>query len=168
MFGAEIRDRLPPSVRRRDTLLHALARVQARGPGDLRAACERLALLPGRRGIAVLVSDFYCEPEDAFAALDALRLRGHDVIAFHVLDPMERDLQIKDPVVLEDLETGQRMPVTPAARERYGELVDVHIETLRKGCRERDMDYACLVTDQPLDEMLWHYLFQRARLSRVR
>lgn len=167
-FDADIREHLPPSVRRRDALLHTLAGIEARGAGDLPAACERLASLPGRRGIAVLVSDFYCEPEHALGALDNLRLRGHDVIALHVLDPMECDLDLSAPDVLEDLETGVRIPVTPSGRARYGELVQAHVDALDRGCRERGMDYACLVTDRPLDEMLWHYLSQRARLSRVR
>jgi uncharacterized protein (DUF58 family) len=167
-FDAGIRERLPPSVRRRDALLHALARLEASGTGDLGAACECLASLPGRRGIAVLVSDFYCEPAQVFTGLDALRLRGHDVIALHVLDPLERDLRLDAPEILEDLESGVRIPVTPSGRARYRALMDAHVQTLERGCRERGMDYACLVTDRPLDELLWHYLSQRSRLSRVR
>jgi uncharacterized protein (DUF58 family) len=166
-FRDAVVERIPPSARQRVALLHALARQQARDGGDLAVACERMAALPGRRGIWVVASDFYCEPRRAMAALDALRLRGHDVIALHILDPQEMDLGLSGPEVLQDMETGARMPVTPAGQARYRELMREHVDALHTGLRERGMDHACLLTDRPLDEMLWHYLSQRARLARL-
>ena len=95
-------------------------------------------------------------------------MRGHEVIAFHVLDREERTLALTAPEVLRDMESGRRMPVGPAGQARYQALIDAHIAALSKGCTERGIDYAPLVSDQPLDEMLWHYLSQRDRLARVR
>lgn len=167
-FDADVVEYLAPSGRRRDTVLQALGRARATGEGDLTRALTRLAERLGRRGIVVVISDFYAPPEDATVTLDALRVRGHDVIALHVLDPMERDLKLPGPSVLEDLETGERLPVTPQGRSEYRALVDAHVESLARACRDRRIDYDCFVTDQPLDELLWRYLSNRARLARVR
>lgn len=167
-FGTEIIEYLAPSGRRRDSVLQALDRAQATGPGDPVRALARLGERLGRRGILVVISDFYAPPEDVVPALDALRVRGHDVIALHVLDPLERDLDLPAPVVLEDLETGERLPVTPQGRDRYRALVDAHVAALARHCGDRRIDYDCFVSDRPLDDMLWRYLSNRARLARVR
>lgn len=167
-FGTDIVEYLAPSGRRRDSVLQALDRAQTAGGGDPVRALARLGERLGRRGILVVVSDFYTPPEDAALALDALRVRGHDVIALHVLDPLERDLDLPAPVVLEDLETGERLPVTPQGRARYRALMDAHVAALARLCGDRRIDYDCFVTDRPLDDMLWRYLSNRARLARVR
>ena len=167
-FDAELVEYVPPSARRRETILQALDRARAAGRGDLAQALARVSERLGRRGIVVVVSDFYVPPKDAAVALDSLRVRGHDVIALHVLDPLERDLDLSGPVVLEDLETNERVPVTPKGRAQYRALVDDHVDTLARACRDRRIDYDCFVTDRPLDDMLWRFLSNRARLARVR
>jgi len=160
---------IPPSARHRDTIIRALDRVEARGRGDLPGALGRLADRLRRRGIVVVVSDFYAPPREIVVALDELRVRGHDVVAFHVLDPLEQDLDLPGPQVLEDLETGERLPVAPAQlRAAYRRLVAEHIETLEKACGERRTDYAFFGTEMPLDHMLFRYLSDRVRLARVR
>jgi hypothetical protein len=42
------------------------------------------------------------------------------------------------------------------------------VTALARACGGRRIDYDCFVTDQPLDDMLWRYLSNRARLARVR
>ncbi len=167
-FDADVVEYVSPSGRRRDTVLQALERARATGRSDLPRALARLGERLGRRGILVIISDFYAPPQAAAVALDALRVRGHDVIALHVLDPLERDLDLPAPAVLEDLETGERLPVTPQGRAQYRALVDAHVEALARACGDRRIDYDCFVTDRPLDDMLWRYLSNRARMARVR
>ena len=117
----------------------------------------------------VVISDFYEEPDTIAAALDELRIRGHDVIALHILDPLERDLDLAGAYVFEDLETGEHMPVAPAAsRSEYTRLIEQHIDSLKRRCGSRQMDYSLFATDQPLDRMLFRYLSDRVQFARVR
>lgn len=167
-FDTDIVDYVAPSGRRRDTLLQTLDRLRATGTGDFARALPRLGERLGRRGILVVISDFYTPPDTAAVSLDTLRVRGHDVIALHVLDPLERDLDLPGPAVLEDLETGERLPATPQGRTQYRALMDAHVSALARACGDRQIDYECFVTDRPLDDMLWRYLSNRARLARVR
>ena len=167
-FASDLVDYVPPSARRRDSILQALDRARAEGVGNILAALDGLSERLGRRGIVIVVSDFYAPASDLAVALDALRVHGHDVIALHVLDPFERDLELSGPAVLEDLETGDRLPVTPRGRAEYRRLLDDHVEALSRALGDRRIDYDCFVTDRPLDDMLWRYLSNRARLARVR
>ena len=71
-----------------------------------------------RRGILLLISDFYDEPDAILEAIKPLRFLGNDLIVFHVLDPPEIDFDYDDASSFEDLESGEQIPVVP---ESFGE-----------------------------------------------
>jgi uncharacterized protein (DUF58 family) len=168
-FDSAIVDYVPASARHLDVCLHTLHRTEAGKPGSLAAPLKVLGERFRRRGIVVLISDFY---EDALSVVDAvkgLRYQGQDVIVFHVLDPAELDFPFQEASPFQDLETGERIPVVPATlRDRYRELVAEHIDTLQTKFTGHRIDYAQLNTGAPLDAALFRYLSARERMSRVR
>jgi len=168
-FDHEIVDHVPPSAKHLDVVLHTLDRVKATRQGQLSGPLRRLAEHFGRRGVIVLVSDLYDEPEAIFDALAPMRFRGHDVVVFHVLDPAELEFPFTDPSAFEDLETGEQLPVVPESfRDKYRALVRAHIDTLTTKASERGVDYRLLDTSRPLDFALYDYLSFRERTSRTR
>lgn len=168
-FDHEIVDYLPPSMRPIDTMLHMLDRMEAGRPGALAAPLLRATELLGRKGIVLLVSDFYEEPDDVIAAVAPLRARGHDVIVVQVLDPMELEFSFEDASGFEDLETGEQIPVVPERlRSEYRRLMDEHLETLAGRFSANGIDYLRLDTSQPLDDALFRYLLVRERMRSTR
>ena len=168
-FGDDVRDYVPCSAKHLDVLLHTISRGKPQGKSGLDAVMRKVNELLRRRGIIVVISDFYEEPDAIVSALAPLRFRGHDVIVFHVLDPAELEFPFEDPTSIEDLETGERLPVVPAAlRDRYREMVAEHVRTLEKSLTNQRIDYALLDTSKPLDHALFLYLSARERLSRSR
>jgi uncharacterized protein (DUF58 family) len=168
-FADDVLDYVPNSARHLDTLLHTVAHTQARGASDLAAVFYKAQDLLRRRGIVVVISDLYDEPAAVARALAPLSMRGHDVIVFHVLDPAERVLPFDEATSIEDLESGQRLPVVPATlRDRYHELMRDHIEGLNRQLTEQRVDYIGLSTAEPLDRALFEYLSARERRSRTR
>lgn len=168
-FDREVIAYVPPSARHLEFALFALDRVDAGREGRLAAplltATERLR----RRGIAVIISDLYEEPDRVAAAIRPLRFRGHDVIVFHLLDPSERDFPFDEASSFEDLESGERLPVVPdALRAEYQDLVRRHVEALGRVLVDSRIDYALFDTSVPLDFALFRYLSARDRLRRVR
>ena len=168
-FDQEVVDYVPASARHLDVALHTLHRTVAGRPGALGPPLKVLGDRLRRRGISVIISDFYEEPEAVLDAIKGLRYRGHDLIVFHVLDPAELEFPFRDASPFQDLETGERIPVVPATlRDRYRELVQAHIAALQKKCAGHRIDYTLLDTGAPLDHALFRYLSARERLSRVR
>lgn len=172
-FDGRVRDWVRASARGLERALITLDRVEpTRGSGGegsiydaLVVATERLP----RRGVVLVVSDFYEEPDRVMNALRLLRGRGHDVIVFHVLDPAERDLPFDEPVSFEDMETGERLPALPARlRAGYRELVREHIAELDRRVSGERMDFVAIDTSEPLDRALFRYLTIRERRARVR
>ena len=143
--------------------------AKATRPGRLGPPLRRLAEFFGRRGIVVVISDFYEEPGEVLDAVSMLRFRGNDVILFHVLDPAEVDFSFDEASSFEDLESGEQMPVVPdALREQYRKLIREHINALTTKASEQRVDYTMLSTTVPLDYALFNYMSIRDRLTRTR
>jgi uncharacterized protein (DUF58 family) len=168
-FDDEIVERVPPSAKHLDVVLHTLERATPRRPGRLGVPLRKLAEHFGRRGIVVVISDFYEEPEEVLDAVSLLRFRGNDVILFHVLDPAEVDFSFSDASSFEDIESGEQMPVVPdALREQYRALIKEHVAALTSKAAEHRVDYSMLNTAVPLDYALFNYMSIRDRLTRTR
>ncbi|MGE0862693.1 MAG: DUF58 domain-containing protein [Vicinamibacterales bacterium] len=168
-FDEQIVDHVPPSAKHMDVVLHTLDRARAEKPGHLVTPIKRLAEHFGRRGIIVVISDFYAEPEEIFDAVGLLRFRGNDVVLFHVLDPQEVDFSFAEPSSFEDLESGDQIPVVPAAlADQYRALVAAHVEALTARASQQQIDYMLLNTSQPLDYGLFRFLSMRERMARTR
>ena len=168
-FDSDVRDFVPPSTRHLPLVLHSLDRATAGGRGELTAPLHAAAEHFRRRGILVVISDFYAEPESAVDAVLQLRNRGNELLVLHVLDPAELDFPFEDAGTFEDLESGDLLPVVPAElRDEYRRLVDAHVATLARRFGERGVDYALFDTSKPLDHALFHYLARRQRLARGR
>jgi len=178
-FDRGVVDYVPPSAKHLDFALFALDRAgrdrhAGAPPGAARQGLLKPPLLTAterlrRRGIVVVVSDLYEEPEAVAEAIRPLRFRGHDVIVFHLLDPAEREFPFEEESSFEDIESGERLPVVPEAlRAEYQALVQAHIDALGRLFVDSRIDYALFDTSVPLDFALFRYLSARERLRRVR
>src|SRR5262245_25119104 len=165
-FDQEVRTHIPAQSRtgHMQTIFGWMERLEAgnetRLSQMLHLAAERIT----RRGIIVVISDFYDEPEAIISALQHLRFKGNDVIVFHVLDKNETEFEFTEPVLLEDSETEEEIHVLPdLLAEGYRKAVSEHIERLREGAAQNKIDYELLTTDKPLDIALFSFLAKRAK-----
>ena len=168
-FDSDIVARIPPSAKHLEMVLHELDRIDAGRPGSLEHPLFRATEFFKRRGIIVVISDFYEEPESVVDALKPLAYGGNDLIVFHVLDPAEVDFPYDAASSFQDLESGRTAPVVPEKlRAQYRQLVQEHIAAISKLCGENRIDYALFDTRTPLDHALFKFLSVREKLSRVR
>jgi uncharacterized protein (DUF58 family) len=119
------------------------------GPTDLAPAVHRLGALAGRRGLAVVVSDFL-SPPGWERPLQTLAAR-HDVLAVEVVDP--RELELPDVGVLQivDPETGERREVQTSSRKlrrRYADAARDQRDQIAASIRQAGADHLVLRTDR--------------------
>lgn len=170
-FDEKVVDYVPPSAKHLEIILHTLNRIETGTgrKGSLLAPLEKAADRLRRKGMVVVISDLYEDPDDVIAALKPLRSRGHDLMVFQLLDPTEIDFSFSDSAEFEDLETGAIMPVNPQAlRDGYRQAMQEHLDRLQHLFRENQIDYARIDITKPLDFALFDFLSARERLSRVR
>jgi uncharacterized protein (DUF58 family) len=164
VFDDEVRDYIRPSATQGQLarLLGGLEQAEPHARTDFGKPLKHFQNLLHRRGIAIVISDFYEDPDVVVRTIEPLRFHGNEVVLFHILDPQELRPVMKGPAVLVDLETDQRFEVIPEyTKTTYREKVDAHVEALRSKTRAAGMDYQLLVTDQPLDAALREYLTLR-------
>jgi uncharacterized protein (DUF58 family) len=168
-FDSEIVTHVPPSAKHFDMVLHTLDKVKPERPGKLSEPLHRMAEYFKRRGIVLLISDFYDEPDAILDAIKPLRFLGNDLIVFHVLDPQEINFDYRDASAFEDLESREQVPVVPDSfRDQYRQLVQAHISSLQSKFSEQRIDYAQITTTEPLDRALFSYMSSREKMMRVR
>lgn len=157
---------LPPRAGRSqfNAIVASLVGAIPEGASDLLACLQELAARGGSRGLRVLISDFYAEPGRIATAVAALRRRGHDVLALHVVHRDELEFPFEKFSRFEGLEEAIRLTCEPTAlRDEYRRIVDDHCLELQRRLTGLGVSYRRIPTDQPLGETLAALLLERAR-----
>jgi uncharacterized protein (DUF58 family) len=161
VFDDEVRYYVPPSTRQGQLarILHGIENVKPGTRTDFARPFSHMQEFLHRRGLAVAISDFWEQPEKIIRTVEPLRYRGTEVVLFHVLDPEEIRPKLRHPVLLEDLETGDTMEVSPDyTAHEYRDKMDAHLEDLKSRAKAAGLDYFMVDTSRPLDEALREYL----------
>jgi uncharacterized protein (DUF58 family) len=147
-------------------LLSELENAEPGGRTGISRSLHDMAERIHRRGLVVLVSDLIDEPDDVINGLKHFRHRGHELIVFHVLDPLELTLDYGGEVTFVDRETGERLRSQPwFVREEYRKSVAEWTSGLERRCVENAIDYNLVTTDTPFDQALVTYLGKRGRMG---
>lgn len=164
VFDDDVRETIRPSGRQGQLarLFGGLESAEPRAQTDFGKPLHHFQQLLHRRGIAIVISDFFDDPDHIVRTIEPLRFHGNEVVLFHILDAEEVAPVMRGPSVLVDLETDQRIEVIPEyTKTTYREKINAHIDTLRSRARSAGLDYQLLLTDQPLDHALRQYLTLR-------
>ena len=119
LFSDRVELLVPPMKGRTHVLrmLRDLLAYEPVGTGtDIRLALDTIYVLLKRRSIVFLISDFLAEPELYRQAM-LVTNRRHDIVAFDVSDPLEREIAEVGIIALEDAESGHRRWVDTGNRQ---------------------------------------------------
>lgn len=164
-FDDGVRQFIPPASTsaHMKLLLEMLERRDAQPKTAVGDTFHDLAERLKRRGMIIVLSDLFTDPDEMLRGLQHFRHRKHEVIIFHVLDRDELTFPFKDASVFQGMEGEEPLMAEPnALRQGYLQVFGEYVEKLKKGCRELNMDYQQLVTDQPIDAVLARYLSSRS------
>ena len=166
-FDSKVRDVIPNRTRITH-LHHVLETMIQTQPGQdtaLAPVLESLAQRLKRRGLVILISDFFEEPEGLLKAIGILRKQGHEIIAMQLWDRDELEFPFGQWARFENLENQEDfLLLDPATvRQRYMEVLKAFQEQLKEGFRKHQVDYLSLPTDEPHAAALRSYLALRMR-----
>lgn len=164
VFDNDVRHYTPPSGRQGQLhrILHGIEHAQPGAATDYLKPFTHCMEFLKRRGLIVVLSDFYEWPDTILKAVAPLGSRGNEVVLFHVMDPQEIKPTLDESSILLDMETQQAIEVSPDyTRNDYLERVKKHIADLREKVLAARMDYFLLDTSRPLDAALREYLSVR-------
>ena len=163
-FDSELRALVRPSSSpsHLKQLLHVMSESVPARKTAIGAIFHGLAERFKKRGVVVVISDLFDNVPAMIAGLKHFRHRRHEVIVFHVLDPAELDFPFQRTTLFKGLEALPEVLADPlTVRKAYLREFGRFLHEVRQGCRERQIDYVQLRTDQPLDVALSAYLASR-------
>ena len=147
-------------------ILREMDRQPSQNQTNLSQTFHQLAERIKRRSLIMVFSDLLDDPDDVLNALKHFRHQKHEVIVFHVLDPMEIHFEFKKDAQFIDLESGDKIQTQPwHIRQDYQKQVEDFMTHYKRECREHRIDYIPIETSQPFDTALFHYLAKRKRIG---
>ncbi len=167
LFGDQARSAVPAQASRHhaEEIFNVLARTTSRGRTVIDKGLFQILENFTRRGLSVVISDFFTAGETGLQLLSQLRAQRQETIVFHLLAPEELGLPYEGELLMQDSETGEEQPVHAAGyRAEYQQRIGQFCEQLQERCVQLEMDYVRLATDQPLDVALMAYLEKRNAL----
>ena len=122
-----------------------------------------------KRSLVILFSDFFENTtyEDIFAALQHLRYNKHEVIVFHVTEPIREEAFGFEnrPLKITDMETGEILKILPnTVRESYSKNVQAIINKLELTCTQLQIDYVKADINKGFEQILLNYFIKRNKL----
>ncbi len=166
-FAEEVTSILPPksALGWLETISSELSDTIPEGKTSVTSSLFNIAERIKRRGLVIVISDLFDDPDKIIAGFKALRHVGHDMIVFHILDRKEITFDYSKDARFQDLETGQILPSKPwHIREEYQKSVNEYVDNIRFNCRGHNIDYHLFTTDIPYSLALYEFLDRRRRM----
>ncbi|MFP4026838.1 MAG: DUF58 domain-containing protein [Candidatus Brocadiia bacterium] len=167
MFDRQVRSELYPSSHPRHiyALLDELQQAEPDDRSDISGVFPRIAARIRKRGLILLISDLFYDPEDLEKGLSQLRHKRQEVVVFHVLHEDELTFPFRDNTLFKGMETeDQLMTEPPALRQAYLEALGNFEKNVRQICSKSAIDYVSLSTTEGLQAALSRYLASRKRI----
>jgi len=168
LFDEGIRVSLPPRAAR-SYLKEILKELESAQPAKITGTSASLNLIAEqikRRGLVIVLSDLFDNPESVMTALKHFRHKGHEVVVMHILDPLERSFAFDGDAIFKDLETQEELMTQPwHIQTAYQQSMQEFLDFYKRQCRDNNIDYVLLDTGTPFDKALFEYLNKRKRMN---
>jgi uncharacterized protein (DUF58 family) len=146
------------------SLIAGIDRLTPAGTWDPARVTARAGQLLQRRGVVVVISDFYDGEEATRREMRRMTERGHDVAMLQLISPEEVSYPSSGQVDIEDLETGERRLIDGAeVAAAYNAAFTNFLDRCRREALRDGVDYALISTDRAPESALRDYLLRRGR-----
>jgi len=168
LFDEKINQFIPPrsNPSHLNTLLTQLGTVKSGLDTKIEPVLHEMAERIKKRGLVILISDLFDNPENILTGLKHFRHNKQEVIVFHILDRQEMEFNFNNRTRFKDMESGEEITTEPwHIRKAYAKSIKNIQDDYQKKCREHLVDYVPLFTDQSLDTALTEYIRKRKKLG---
>lgn len=164
-FDSRLREQLKPSSSR-NTFRDIVQTLEDATVGkDTSLAKVMNAALPNirRRSLVILISDCFDSLEQLEAMLQKYRHAKHEVIVFRIAAPEETTFPFDRPTQFRNLENlDHRLLVDPARlKSEYLKQYNEFSRGLEQVALDCGIDYRCLLTSDPIQEIMGGWLDER-------
>ena len=167
LFDNKIRYQISPKSKRSHlyAILAKMDKIQATKKTQISSILHKTAEIIKKRGLIILISDLFDDPNKIMEGLKHFRYNGHEVIVFHIFDDEEINFNFNKRTRFKDLETGQEIITDPwHIKNHYKKIIKEFCQYYKTQCLKNKIDYIKLTTNTSLDIALTEYLLKRKKL----
>lgn len=167
LYSDKIESLMPPKSSRAylGELLKQISLIKPSNKTRTAECLNQIAEKVKRRGLVIVISDFFDNMESVLTALKHFRYKKNEVLVFQVLDPIERSFAFGQDAVFKDLETAEEMTTQPyQIQKAYQKAMSDYIENIKQECLNAGIEYNLLDTSVPFDKAIFSYFRKRSRL----
>lgn len=167
LYDKEVKTYLPSNSRPSylNLILKTLESIETTGETETSAALDQLADQIKRRGLIIIISDFFDDLNSISSALKHFRHKENEVILFQILDPRELDFNFGRSAKFIDLESNEELVTNShQLKESYQKAVQEFIAGIKTLCYNQNIDYNLITTSDPFDKALREFLSKRAKI----
>lgn len=172
LFDEKVCKQVPPSNTRAGlgNLFGALEQAKTRQQKTkVGAVLHELSSQVRQRGMVMIFSDLFDDPDEVLKGLREIASRGHDIVVFHVFDRDELEFPFERMTLFQGLEQFPELLCDPKSlRDAYLAEITGFAERIKKGCLGQRIDYVRITNDTPLDVVLTSYLSARTARTKRR
>jgi uncharacterized protein (DUF58 family) len=151
------------------SLMHHLQQARPSKQSDVDGVFTQLAGQVKKRGLVLLISDLFFDEAQLRSGLEAFRLRGQEVVLFHVLHSDELSFPFDDNTMFKGLEVEQQLLVEPRSlKAAYLEAIESFLTRVRRVATTIGVDHVLVDTSKSLGATLSSYLAFRKKVWRKR
>ncbi len=168
LFDESIRSFIPPksTPSHLNTLLNVLDVEKPGTDTKIEPVLHEMAERINKRGLVIIISDLFDEPDSIMNGLKHFRHSKQEVILFHILDRNELEFDFNSRTKFVDMESGEEITTDPwHVKNDYKNLIKDLQDYYKSQCRLNLIDYVPLFTDDSLDKGLNEYFNKRQKLG---
>ncbi len=168
IYDEKIREYFPPRSTNSylKLILKELSNLTGSNKTGTAPSLHEIAERIRRRGLVIILSDFFDSPDQVVSAWKHFRHRKNEVIIIQILDPLEKSFAFGSDAVFKDMETSEELMTQPWHIQKSYQLeMKRFLERYKKECRENSIDYLLVDTSTPFDVALFEYLTKRKRIG---
>ncbi len=170
LFDDSIREELPRGNTQNHlfNILEKLVQFNPHGATDLSGQLHAIANRSQRKGLVIVISDFFDDEEAVLESVQHLRFVGHEVIGMQILDHDEIEFPFNGLVEFEGLENIDNLKTRPTEiRKSYMKEFSDFQKKLQEGFSRNSSHFIECDTSKPLNDVLGSYLtFRRETASK--
>ena len=167
LYSDKVNAYLPPKASRAylQEILKTLNNIEPSQNTNTALSLNSIAEKIKRKGLVIIISDLFDDPEKIISALKHFRHQKNEVIVFQVLDPIERSFAFGQDAIFTDMETAEELTTQPyQIQKAYKESMEIFINKIKTECLNSNIEYNLIDTSAPFDKALFSYIQKRSRL----
>jgi len=168
LYSDKIENYFPPKSTRvhLKSLLTAIENIQSSNKTNTAYCLNSIAEKIKKRGIVIIISDFFDDIEPILTALKHFKYKKNAVMVFQILDPIEKDFAFSDDAIFVDKENQEEMTTQPhQIQKSYQIAMKAFLSRLKSECLNNKIEYNQIDTSTPFDKALFAYFKKRSLLN---